>query len=526
MSKNPPKSRLQPGSAPRQNRRLSHIVFGRTIVVFLCLLLQFFLLFFILIQVLQDLPVLFGSIVTFTAAMLLYVLNADDNPSIKLNWCIIIAILPVFGALIYFLVRIDLGHRVEQRLIARTIQESRQYIPENAELLARIAQQDRHLYQFSQYLSKTGSGRIYENTQVEYFPLGEDMFHQMLTQLETAEHFIFLEYFFIADSFMWDSILKILTRKAAEGVEVRVMYDGSCTISYLPPNYPQKLEKLGIRCKVFSPFRPLVSTHYNNRDHRKILVIDNRIAFTGGVNLLDRYINRQQVYGHWKDTAIMLSGEAARAFTLMFLQMWNATEEFPLYGPYLQITPPKVPSDGCVIPYGDSPLDKERVGKMVYMGILNQANDYVYIMTPYLILDYEMQTALRFAAMRGVDVRLILPHIPDKKSAFVLAKTHYAALTEAGVKIYEYTPGFIHAKVFLCDDREAVVGTINLDYRSLYLHFECAAYLYKVAAISQIKQDFEDTFSKSQLVTREAIRSQSLTTRIVGAVLKMIAPLM
>ena len=222
----------------------------------------------------------------------------------------------------------------------------------------------------------------------------------------------------------------------------------------------------------------------------------------------------------------MLSGEAARAFTLMFLQMWNATEEFPLYGPYLQITPPKVPSDGCVIPYGDSPLDKERVGKMVYMGILNQANDYVYIMTPYLILDYEMQTALRFAAMRGVDVRLILPHIPDKKSAFVLAKTHYAALTEAGVKIYEYTPGFIHAKVFLCDDREAVVGTINLDYRSLYLHFECAAYLYKVAAISQIKQDFEDTFSKSQLVTREAIRSQSLTTRIVGAVLKMIAPLM
>lgn len=526
MSEKIPRTCLQKGSGPKRKQKLFHRVFGRTVIIFLCLLLQVCLLLFVLIQVLRDLPVLFGGIVTFTAAMLLYVLNTDDNPSIKLSWCIVIALLPVFGTLIYFLVRMDLGHRVEQRLIYRTTQESRQYVPANPQLLEHICQKDRHLYHFTKYLSKVGTHQIYENTQVDYFPLGEDMFRQMLTQLKTAEHFIFLEYFFIADSYMWDSILKILTRKAAEGVEVRVMYDGSCTISYLPHDYPRKLEKLGIHCKVFSPFRPLVSTHYNNRDHRKILVIDNRIAFTGGVNLLDRYINRQKVYGHWKDTAVMLSGEAVQSFTLMFLQMWNATEEFPLYGPYLQIPAPKVPAEGYVIPYGDSPLDKEPVGKMVYMSILNQAKDYVYIMTPYLILDYEMQTALRFAAMRGVDVRLILPHIPDKKSAFALAKTHYAALTGAGVKIYEYTPGFIHAKVFLCDDREAVVGTINLDYRSFYLHFECAVYLYQVAALAHIKQDFEETLCKSQLVTREAIRSRSLLSRITGAVLKIIAPLM
>ncbi len=526
MVRNSSKSNPQTQSAGKSAHRLFHIIFGRTALVFLCLLLQLGLFFFVLIQVLRDLPVLFGGIVVFTFAMLLYVLNAEGNPSIKLNWCVIIAVFPVFGALIYFMVRIDLGHRVEQRLINRTIQESRQYAPTNPGLLEQVRQQDRHLYNLARYLSRTGTHPLYQNTQVCYFPLGEHMFQQMLTQLETAEHFIFLEYFFIADSFMWDSILEILTRKAAEGVEVRVMYDGSCTISYLPPDYPQQLERLKIRCKVFSPFRPLVSTHYNNRDHRKILVIDNRVAFTGGINLQDRYINRQRVYGHWKDTAIMLRGEAARSFTLMFLQMWNATESFPIYAPYLQLPAPPVAAEGYVLPYYDSPLGPERVGKTVYMNILNQASDYVFIMTPYLILDFEMQNALRFAAMRGVDVRLILPHIPDKKSAFALAKNHYGPLIEAGVKIYEYTPGFIHAKVFLCDDREAVVGTINMDYRSFYLHFECAAYLYKVPALSQIREDFQQTLEQSQPVTRETVRNRSLLSRTAGCLLRLIAPLM
>ena len=268
--------------------------------------------------------------------------------------------------------------------------------------------------------------------------------------------------------------------RSAEGVEVRVMYDGMCEFSLLSHDYPKRLQKLGIQCKMFSPVTPFISTHYNYRDHRKILVIDGHTAFNGGVNLADEYINEVQRFGHWKDTAVMLKGEAVQSFTLMFLQMWNIDVKNCEYLKYI------VPSanisrqtNGFVMPYGDCPLDNEKVGKMVYMDILNRARDYVHIITPYLILDGEMETALKFAAQRGVEVALILPGIPDKKTAFALAKTHYVSLLEAGVHIYEYSPGFVHAKVFVSDNKKAVIGTINLDYRSLYHHFECATYLYQ-----------------------------------------------
>ena len=304
------------------------------------------------------------------------------------------------------------------------------------------------------------------------------------------------------------------------------MYDGTCALALLPYGYPKQLEKMGIRCKMFSPIRPMVSTHYNNRDHRKILVIDGVTGFTGGINIADRYINREQVYGHWKDTAVMLQGEAVHSLTLMFLQMWNSTERKRDYAPYLKAEMSHVEAEGYVLPYGDSPLDNENIGEMVYLHMLNQAKDYVYIMTPYLILDNEMVTALRFAARRGVDVRLVLPHIPDKKYAFLLAKSHYAELIEAGVRIYEYTPGFVHAKVFLSDDYHAVVGTINLDYRSLYLHFECAAYLYRVKALREIRRDFFETMAVSQEITMKDVKQQGFFTRLGAMLLKAAAPLM
>lgn len=509
----------------KSKRRLLRVVFGRTMVILLALVLQFFLLFVFMFGLFQNVPLLFGGTMAFTAIMLLYLLNTRDHPSIKLTWCFIIAVLPLFGALLYFFVRYDFGHRVMHSLIDRSIRAGSYYLPDRTLQMDHLKQEDPKLYHLAHYLRQHGGNILYGSTEVRYFPLGEEKFAEMLIQLEQAEKFIFLEYFSIAPSYMWDSILEILIRKAAQGVEVRVMYDGSCAVSYLPYHYPKQLQKLGIQCKMFSPFRPAVSTHYNNRDHRKILVIDGHTAFTGGVNLLDRYINRKQVYGHWKDTAIMVKGEAAQGFTNMFLQMWNATEKEQVYQPYLATTP-VIGSEGYVIPYCDSPLDDERVGEMVYLNMLNQAQDYVYIMTPYLILDNEMETALCFAAKRGVDVRLILPHIPDKKYAFALAKGHYPALLQAGVKIYEYTPGFIHAKVFLCDDREAVVGTINLDYRSLYLHFECAAYLYRVPALQDIKQDFAQTMSVSQQISHRDIRKRTLLSRLTGALLKVIAPLM
>ena len=510
----------------RGKRGILRIVFGRAMVILLLLALQFYLIFARLYDFFQDIPLLFGSIEVFTAVMLLYVLNTQENPSIKLSWSIIISLLPLFGALLYFYVRFDLGHRLAQRLVGDSIKECMPFVPAQTELKEQLKQEDKDLYNLVHYMEQNGNFPIYGNTQVKYFPLGEEKFHEMLIQLEKAEKFIFMEYFSVGEGYMWSKILDVLRRKAKQGVEVRFLYDGMVAVANLPYNYPKKLRKMGIQCKMFSPVRPLVSTHYNNRDHRKILVIDGKVAFTGGVNLEDRYINQEEVYGHWKDTAVMVEGEAAQGFTLMFLQMWNHDEKVRIYEPYLELPKISRPAEGFVMPYGDSPMDKENVGEMVYLNILNQARDYVYIMTPYLILDNEMVTALRFAAKRGVDVRLILPHIPDKKYAFVLAKSHYKELFEAGVKIYEYTPGFVHAKVFLSDDMHAVVGTINLDYRSLYLHFECAAYLYKVPALADIMADFQDTMEKSHLITGKDIQNQGFFTRFFGALLKIAAPLM
>jgi cardiolipin synthase len=326
---------------------------------------------------------------------------------------------------------------------------------------------------------------------------------------------------------MWGSILDILIRKAAEGVEVRVMYDGMCEMSTLPVDYFKLLEAQGIHAKAFSRIKPLVSSHYNYRDHRKILVIDGKVAFNGGVNLADEYINRIERFGHWKDTAVMIKGPAAKSFTLMFLQMWNFSEENPDYDTWMSL-PEYVAEDakGYVMPYCDSPLDKYKVGEAVYMDILNRATDYVHIMSPYLILDGELETALCYAAQRGVDVKLILPGIPDKKVAYSLAKTHYKQLYGAGVKIYEYTPGFVHAKVFISDDIKAVVGTINLDYRSLYHHFECATYMYKTDCIADIEKDFRETLNKCRKVTIESIADEKFSFLVTGKLAKMLSPLM
>ena len=354
----------------------------------------------------------------------------------------------------------------------------------------------------------------------------------MLKQLEQAKKFIFLEYFIVDEGYMWGRILNILAQKVKEGVEVRMMYDGTCEFAKLPRSYSKKLRALGIKCKVFSPIMPMVSTHYNYRDHRKILVIDGKVAFNGGINLADEYINRIDLFGHWKDTGIMVKGPAVDSFTLMFLEMWNIDEkQEDDYSKWIGLADSQISSEetnysGYVIPYGDDPLDGEHVGKLVYMDILNHAEDYVHIMTPYLILDGEMETALIFAAKRGVDVRIILPHIPDKKYAFALAKTHYKALLKGGVKIYEYTPGFVHAKTFVSDDKKAVVGTINLDYRSLYHHFECATYLYDMPVVMDIKKDISETLKLCQEVHFEDLKKQKLSMLIMGKVLKVLGPLM
>ena len=321
------------------------------------------------------------------------------------------------------------------------------------------------------------------------------------------------------------SSLLSISRTALISVDVRLLYDGTNEFFNLPQSYPKKLEALGIRCRSFAPVRPFVSTHYNYRDHRKIFVVDGRVALTGGINLADEYINVASRFGHWKDTAVMVYGPAVKSFTLMFLQTWGVAGGEADY-PYLDAPAEREETAGFVLPYADCPLDSERVGEWVYMDILNRAERYVHIFTPYLILDGEMETALRFAAERGVDVRLILPGIPDKKMPWALAKTHYYSLLASGVKIYEYTPGFVHAKCFVADDREAVVGTINLDYRSLYHHFECALYMNGCDAVGELERDFLSTQEKCRPVTLETIKQEKLSLRLLGFFMKVIAPLL
>ena len=510
----------------KSKRGLLRFIFSRTMLITLLLLFNFALMFFLLFELLQGLPILFGSIVVFTAVMELIILNSREDVKVKLTWCIITAVFPLVGAALYFWVRFDLGNRLNKKLIDTSIRISQSFVPEQSEVYRRIQAEDSAFQSLARYLKHHAGAPVYGNCAVTYFPLGEDKFREMLIQLEKAEKFIFLEYFIISEGHMWDSILEILEHKAAAGVEVRLLYDGMNAYTNLPYSYPETLRKKGIRCKMHAPVRPFVSSHYNNRDHRKILIIDGHTAFTGGINLEDCYINEEIRYGHWKDTAVMIKGDAVQSFTLMFLQMWNATETAKEFVRYLGKPETGIAAPGFVIPYGDSPTDHEQVGKMVYLHLLNQAKDYIWIMTPYLILDPELSTALQFAAKRGVDVRIILPHIPDKQTAFALAKNHYPELLEAGVKIFEYTPGFIHAKVVLCDDLHAVVGTINLDYRSLYHHFECAAYLYKVPALSDIHRDFVETEAKCQRVTTEDVKKRSLLSRLLGHLLNVFAPLM
>ena len=266
-------------------------------------------------------------------------------------------------------------------------------------------------------------------------------------------------------------------------------------------------------------------SYYNYRDHRKILLIDGKVAFTGGVNLADEYINKIERFGHWKDTALMVEGPAVDTFLVLFLQMWTYSHE-TLDVTHYMVEHEAFDTPGFVVPYGDIPLDKDKVGENVYIDILNHARDFVHIMTPYLILDGELLHALKFAAERGVDVSIIMPGIPDKKSAYYLAKTYYPTLLASGVKIYEYTPGFVHAKVFVSDNSRAVVGTINLDYRSLYHHFECATYLYRTSSVVGIEEDFQATMAKCHRVSMTDVKNRPFHQKCLGLLTRLVAPLM
>lgn len=507
------------------------LIFGRTTFGVLSILIQILVLL-AAFQWLSNYMIYFwGGFTLLSAVVVLHILNKQESPSYQLAWIIPILVLPVFGSLFYVFIEMQRGTRKMRKRLAVLIQETAPYLEQETAVRQKLFQESRRAAHLADYMNNFGGYPIYDKTHAEYFPLGDNMYPKLLEELKKAERYIFMEYFIVERGEMWNSILEILEQKVQEGVEVRMMYDGTCCLALLPYHYPETLMKKGIKCKMFSPIKPVLSSYQNNRDHRKITVIDGHTAFTGGVNLADEYINQKERFGHWKDTAIMLKGKAVNSFLMMYLQMWNITEKVQeSYQAYQKSSdyyyPPDLNMDGYVMPYGDSPLDNETVGQHVYMDILNEARSYVHIMTPYLILDSDMMTALTFAAKRGIETIIIMPHIPDKQYAYLLARSYYEDLLEAGVKIFEYTPGFVHAKIFSSDHEKAVVGSINLDFRSLYLHFECAVYLYKNAAVRYVEQDFQETLAKCQEITLEECKKYSVVKKLAGQVLRLIAPLM
>ncbi|MEY8337381.1 cardiolipin synthase [Lachnospiraceae bacterium 62-35] len=512
-------------------KSLLRLIFGRATFAALFLMIQLAILFSCFRWLGEYIIYVYGSFTGLTIIVIIYILNKREEPNYKLAWVIPVLAFPVFGTLLFLFVELDISARLISGRLKFLIKETKQYLVQDEQVIVCLQKEHGRIRSLAHYMNEYGGYPIYQNTHAKYFPSGELMLEEMKKQLKAAKDFIFMEYFIVERGVMWNSILEILEEKVKEGVDVRVMYDGMCWLSLLPYHYPDELRKKGIQCKMFAPIKPALSTAQNNRDHRKITVIDGHTAFTGGINLADEYINEKERFGYWKDVALMIKGDGVKSFTIMFLQMWNITEKNGNeYDRYIRncIAPDMVPASdlGYVMPYGDSPMDDETVGEHVYLDILYQAKRYVHIMTPYLILDNDLTTALTYAAKRGIETMIIMPHIPDKAYAYLLARSYYPELLNAGVRIFEFTPGFVHGKVYVSDDEKAVVGTINMDYRSLYLHFECAAYLYRNPAVREVEEDYQNTLKQCQEITLEDCRRYPIYKKIVGGALRLIAPLM
>ena len=435
----------------------------------------------------------------------IYVIARKNSISAyKLLWVFVILMFPLFGCVFYFMFSMQTANRKLKKQSANVEKKTKEALSLSHSALSEAENEAPEYAPQMRYLETFAGFPLYKNTETKYLSPGEEMFRALLEELSRAEHYIFLEYFIIQEGQMWNSVLNILKEKAANGVTVRIIYDDIGCFMLLPSDYPKTLKKLGIECAVFNPFRPFLTIRQNNRDHRKIACIDGKVAFTGGINLADEYINEKMRFGHWKDAALMLKGEAAWSYAVMFLSMWeilaNKSEDITEYYPRINTSSG---ARGYVQPYSDSPLDNENVGEQVYLQILQNAKKYVYINTPYLILDELMMSALCLAAKSGIDVRIVTPHIADKKLVHMTTRSYYANLIAAGVKIYEYTNGFIHSKTFVSDDRVATVGSANLDFRSLYLHFECGAFMCDTEAVLAVKEDFLSTLESCTPIAEE-----------------------
>jgi cardiolipin synthase len=463
-------------------------------------------------------------------ALSIRIINWREKPSAyKITWIFVMLISPIAGGLLYFALYFQTNQKKHRKFIKDAAEKRLEAAFLPGDVLSELRDEPGFLQ--ARFLQNYVHFPLFKHTRCEYFASGEAFWEQALEEIAKAEKYVFLEFFIVNPGDLLDQILIFLEKKVQKGVDVRLIYDDvGCFIS-LPNDFPAQLREKGIKCLVFNRLSPVLSSIQNNRDHRKIISVDGRVAFTGGVNIGDEYINAYEKYGHWKDAGIMLKGEGAWGLTLIFLHMWNVESEleqtfkdhYPAFYPW-KTEKCETSSDGFVSPYSENPIDGNNVGSQIYLQIINTAKKYVYINTPYLILDDSFRLALTLSAKTGVDVRIITPHRPDKKAVHLLTRSYYRQLIEAGVRIFEYTCGFNHSKTFVSDDAIATVGTMNLDFRSLYLHFECGVWLYQNSEIQKIREDFLVTQAQCEEITLDMCKGR-LATRAVQGALRIVAPL-
>ena len=508
-------------------RKILSTVFSRMMITIILIVLQIWMITVLLIRFANRFSMVYGMFVLIGVIMFFVLVSKYEDPSFKLPWLTLILLVVPLGGIIYLMFRYPHFTR-RRKEEARTVVENENKLKDGNPLAANLMDPD--LRSQSSYLYNVTGLSLKGHTATRFEPLGEVFWKDLLEDLKQAKHFIFMEYFIIEEGTMWNAILEVLKQKAAEGVDVRLIYDDIGCIQTLPNHYDRTLRSYGIETCIFNRFSPVVSIFHNNRDHRKITVIDGYIGYTGGLNLADEYINVKVIHGHWKDTAVRLEGEGVQNLLELFMDTWqyinNTSEDLSLYLPHVYHPEAFAYTEGYTQAYGDSPYDNNNTGEEVYMNMINQSHDYVYMESPYLIISYTLINAMCLAAKRGVDVRLITPHVADKWYVHIVTQAHYAPLIEAGVKVYEYTPGFIHSKVFVSDGREATVGTINLDYRSLVYHLECGCWMCETPTVQVIHDDFMETMNKSQEETLEQVRKVAFPIRVARSVIRFFAPLM
>lgn len=509
-------------------KKLLSFLFHRVTIIALAIAAQLAVLILMIGRFSHYFQLFYGFLAVLSAVVVIGIATGRGKSAYKIAWIIPIILFPVFGGIFYLtLGKARLSPRMRRKmektklLGENSLASSEPILKELAAASAQAASQARYIQNYAAY-------PVYRHQYSKFFPLGDLAFVAMLEELKKAEHFIFLEYFIIEEGTMWNQILEILVQKAREGVDVRLIYDDVGCLFKLPSGYHRKLEKLGIKTERFHPLVPTLSVTLNYRDHRKLMIIDGHTGFTGGINLADEYINVIEKYGHWKDSAFLIKGEAVWSLTVMFLAMWEylrgETDNLEDFRP--RVFPELTESPGFIQPFADNPLDRETVSETVYFNLINRAQRYIYINTPYLILDNEILAAICAAAKSGVDVRIITPHIPDKSLVHTVTRSYYPLLLESGVKIYEYTPGFMHSKAIVADDEVAVVGSINLDYRSLYMAFENGVWLYGTESVQQIRDDFLATLQLCQPMSLEKYSNLSALQRLKWSILRLFAPLM